>query len=114
MAVSQHFIAWRCSNRLDNHFLYYLLQFWKPKFESIAMGSTIKTIGLPFFKQLHVPIPPMSEQEAIAGALKSTDLLIFAAERRLDATVAVKKGLMQDLLTGKVRVKLGEQESAVA
>jgi Restriction endonuclease S subunits len=114
MAVSQHFIAWRCSNRLDNHFLYYLLQFWKPKFESIAMGSTIKTIGLPFFKQLHVPIPPMSEQEAITGALKSTDLLIFAAERRLDATVAVKKGLMQDLLTGKVRVKLGEQESAVA
>ena len=114
MAVSQHFIAWRCSNRLDNHFLYYLLQFRKPKFESIAMGSTIKTIGLPFFKQLHVPIPPMSEQEAIAGALKSTDLLIFAAERRLDATVAVKKGLMQDLLTAKVRVNVTEKETAVA
>jgi type I restriction enzyme S subunit len=114
MAVSQHFIAWRCSGRLDNHFLYYVLQFWKPKFEAIAMGSTIKTIGLHFFKQLHVPVPPISEQEAIAATLKSTDLLIFAAERRLNATMTAKKGLMQDLLTGKVRVKLGEKETAVA
>ncbi|MBR9905203.1 MAG: hypothetical protein GYB15_16040 [Gammaproteobacteria bacterium] len=114
MAVSQHFIAWRCSNHLDNHFLYYILQFWKPKFESIAMGSTIKTIGLPFFKQLHVPLPPISEQEAIAGALKSIDLKVFNVKRKLDATMAVKKALMQDLLTGKVRVQVDTCELADA
>jgi type I restriction enzyme S subunit len=114
MAVSQHFIAWRCSNHLDNHFLYYILQFWKPKFESIAMGSTIKTIGLPFFKQLHVPLPPISEQEAIAGALKSIDLKVFNVKRKLDATMAVKKALMQDLLTGKVRVNVDARELADA
>jgi type I restriction enzyme S subunit len=109
MAVSQHFIAWQCSDRLHNHFLYYVLQFWKPKFEAIAMGSTIKTIGLPFFKKLHVPVPPISEQKTIAGTLQSIDLKIFSIERKLNATMAVKKALMQDLLTGKVRVNVEKE-----
>jgi type I restriction enzyme S subunit len=94
--------------------LYYVLQFWKPKFEAIAMGSTIKTIGLPFFKKLHVPVPPISEQKTIAGTLQSIDLKIFSIERKLNATMAVKKALMQDLLTGKVRVNIDQKESAVA
>ncbi len=45
MAVSQHFMAWTCSQRLDNHFLYYWLQSKKSEFERIANGNTIKTIG---------------------------------------------------------------------
>jgi type I restriction enzyme S subunit len=49
MAVSQHFMAWQCGATLDNIYLYYWLQAAKPEFERIAMGNTIKTIGLPFF-----------------------------------------------------------------
>jgi type I restriction enzyme S subunit len=55
MAVSQHFIAWTCKpTKLSNWFLYYQLQLLKPLFERIAMGSTIKTIGLPFFNAMLV------------------------------------------------------------
>ncbi|MBN7797154.1 restriction endonuclease subunit S [Parahaliea mediterranea] len=114
MAVSQHFIVWRCSDQLHNHFLYYLLQFWKPKFESIAIGSTIKTIGLPFFKNLYVPIPPFPEQEVIANSLRSIDRRIFSLERKQNAINATKKALMQDLLTGKVRVNVDNKESVAA
>src|SRR5690606_33067123 len=35
MAVSQHFMAWRCGDRLNNLFLYFYLQHEKPKFEAI-------------------------------------------------------------------------------
>lgn len=66
MAVSQHFIAWQCSEKLDNHFLYFTLQFRKAFFESIANGTTIKTIGLPFFKKLRICLPPIEEQRKIA------------------------------------------------
>lgn len=52
MAVSQHFMCWKCGSKMDNHFLYYWLQFKKRMFENIAMGSTIVTIGLPYFKRL--------------------------------------------------------------
>src|SRR5437879_562653 len=52
MAVSQHFIAWKVlpSSPLESHFLYYQLQSRRSEFERFANGSTILTIGLPFFK----------------------------------------------------------------
>ena len=106
MAVSQHFIAWVCSKELNNHFLYYLLQYWKPQFETIAMGSTIKTIGLPFFKKLYVPVPQIEEQNKIANCLKNIDINIFKLKEKNNKNLDMKKALMQDLLTGKVRVKI--------
>ena len=109
MAVSQHFIAWTCSSSYNNYFLYYLLQLWKPRFEAIAMGSTIKTIGLPFFKKLSIPVPPISTQESIAASLKSIDENFFKLSQKLTCHQNLKKSVMQDLLTGKVRVKVDPQ-----
>lgn len=106
MAVSQHFMCWRCDHRLDNHFLYYWLQFKKRMFENIAMGSTILTIGLPFFKKLRIACPvSLDEQRAIAGRLKSADEYLIAMRNQVAKLRAKKQGLMQDLLTGKVPVR---------
>jgi len=109
MAVSQHFMAWVCGEKLNNYFLYYLLQLWKPNFEAIAMGSTIKTIGLPYFKKLQIPVPSIDEQSLIACALKSVDGRIFALQRKNSSLKSTKKALMQDLLTGKVRVNVASE-----
>jgi type I restriction enzyme, S subunit len=106
MAVSQHFVSWRCKECLDNHFLYYLLQFWKPLFESIAIGTTIKTIGLPFFKKLRIVLPTVEEQKRIASILVSTDLQIEKEQEYELHVNNLKKGLMQKLLTGKIRVEV--------
>lgn len=98
MAVSQHFIVWVCDNqKLCNWFLYYLLQFMKPIFERIATGSTIKTIGLPLFKELSIAVPSVSEQQRIADCLTSLDSLITAATQELETLKTHKKGLMQQL-----------------
>lgn len=105
MAVSQHFMAWDCGPKLVNYFLYYLLQLWKPKFERIATGSTIKTIGLSYFKALRVPVPPVEEQLRISQALKSSDMSIFSYRDVAKSLQRVKSGLLSDLLSGKVRVK---------
>jgi type I restriction enzyme S subunit len=104
MAVSQHFIGWICDSELDNHYLYYWLQYMKPVFEEIAIGSTIKTIGMPFFKSFKIPVPPIETQIQIASKLLSTDKQFFFAEEELKQLNILKRGLMQDLLTGKVRV----------
>lgn len=96
MAVSQHFIAWACDkDHLLNWFLYYLLQIMKPVFERVAAGSTIKTIGLPFFKALCVTVPLLPEQQRIADCLISLDNLIAAQTEKLDALKTHKRGLMQ-------------------
>lgn len=107
MAVSQHFMCWKCDQKMDNHFLYYWMQFNKRTFENIAMGSTILTIGLPYFKRLKIACPVgLLEQEAIAQRLKTTDTRIFSMQAELMKLRNEKHGLMQDLLTGKVSVKV--------
>ncbi len=107
MAVSQHFMCWKCDQKMNNHFLYYWMQFNKRTFENIAMGSTILTIGLPYFKRLRIacPVGPL-EQEAIAQRLKTIDTRIFSMQAELMKLRNEKHGLMQELLTGKVSVKV--------
>jgi type I restriction enzyme S subunit len=103
MAVSQHFIAWVCGRELHNFYLYYWLQRMKPELERIAVGSTIKTIGLPFFRALRIPVPPKPEQRKIADILLSWDEAIGKLEGLVATEAERKRGLMQQLLTGRKR-----------
>lgn len=57
-------------------------------------------------KQLVVPMPTFSEQEQIATAVDAIDNNIKGRNRYLSSLQDIKKALMQDLLTGKVRVKV--------
>lgn len=104
MAVSQHFMAWQCGSKLDNHFLYYWLQARKSEFERIANGSTIKTIGLPYFRTLCIQLPELLEQRAIATALSDVDALLAAQDKLIAKKRDIKQGAMQQLLTGKQRL----------
>ncbi|AQX53078.1 restriction endonuclease subunit S [Priestia flexa] len=104
MATSQHFINYICGNRLDNVYLYYHLLFRNHVFERIATGSTIKTIGLGFFKKLKVALPPIKEQQKIASILSTWDMEIDLKEKLIEQKKLQKKGLMQKLLTGEVRL----------
>ena len=106
MAVSQHFIVWRCDDsKLSNWFLYYFLQVLKPQFEAIATGSTIKTIGLPYFKELRIFIPLLPEQQKIADCLTSIDEAIAAQSQEIELLKLHKKGLMQQLFPTVEEVK---------
>ncbi|MBB4126627.1 type I restriction enzyme S subunit [Xanthomonas translucens] len=100
MAVSQHFIAWNCSNSsaLHNWYLYYWLQQRKAEFERIAVGSTIKTIGLPYFKKLKIQLPPLREQRQIAETLYTWDQAIATTEQLLTNGRKQFKSLLQRLL----------------
>lgn len=103
MAVSQHFIAWQCGPDLLPEYLYYFLQYHKPHFEQQATGSTIKTLGLPFFQKLYLLLPPLSEQQQIVAVLDKLDETITSTQALLTAKRAYKRGLMQQLLTGQKR-----------
>jgi type I restriction enzyme S subunit len=53
-----------------------------------------------------VPVVPDQEQEAIEQKLTALDYTISKTEAELDALSVLKTGLLQDLLTGKVRVSV--------
>jgi type I restriction enzyme S subunit len=74
--------------------------------KKLSTGSTFKRINLEEIRELEVPSPPMSEQEQIAAILSDVDRKIEKENYRKQHLGELKEGLMQVLLTGKVRVKV--------
>jgi type I restriction enzyme, S subunit len=57
-------------------------------------------------------IPPLAEQTTIAGVLSEMDAELAALEQRREKTRALKQGMMQELLTGRVRLISAEGSCA--
>ncbi|MCK1702605.1 restriction endonuclease subunit S [Bradyrhizobium sp. 146] len=73
-------------------------------FERFASGSGVPTLNRNDAHAFKVRIPPSSdEQKAIAGLLQDIDADISELEKRLAKARQIKQGMMQELLTGKVR-----------
>lgn len=68
------------------------------------MGSTIKTIGLSFFKKYMIALPPKDEQDQIGKILLQAEDDIVIGEQEHQKLRATKSGLMDDLLTGRTSV----------
>ncbi|MCB9287719.1 MAG: restriction endonuclease subunit S [Lewinellaceae bacterium] len=78
--------------------------FWR-----FSQGLVSDTLNckFPSFAQIKVVIPPTyEEQVAVSSILELVDEEIRLLSQKLEALQAQKKGLMQRLLTGRVRVKL--------
>ncbi|MDR2227764.1 MAG: restriction endonuclease subunit S [Providencia sp.] len=62
------------------------------------------------YSRLVIPFPDSEEQQKIAAVLSTADQEISALQQKLDALKREKKALMQQLLTGKRRVKIDDKE----
>ena len=65
-------------------------------------------------KPVKLIVPPLEEQKVIGNAVHSIDSVISTKLDELRSVQKLKKSLMQDLLTGKVRVNTDQRESVVA
>ena len=72
----------------------------------LAQGSTRFNISKNEVMKLRIELPSLSEQKAIAEVLTMADKEIATHRKKLDALRLQKRGLMQQLLTGKTRVKI--------
>lgn len=72
--------------------------------DNASTGSTRKRIGLNDLRNIPLPLPPLPEQTAIAEALSDTDELLTTLEKLIEKKKLIKKGTMQELLTGKKRL----------
>ncbi len=73
--------------------------------ESLVAGSTINHLYQKDFVHFNFPVPPtISEQTAIANILSDCDSEIAALEEKRDKYKEIKQGMMQQLLTGKIRL----------
>lgn len=71
-----------------------------------ARGDGLLNVDKTDFFELEIVYPPIAEQKAIAEVLTAADNEIATHRKRLEALRLQKRGLMQQLLTGKTRVKI--------
>lgn len=81
----------------------------KSQIELEATSLAQTNLNLEQVKNIKLPMPPLPEQRRIAEILTAADDRIEKEERYRDKLLQIKKGLMQDLLTGKVRTKTGAE-----
>ena len=100
---------------IDNNMLAYVpdtnIWYMKYWFDSIKLSKYIQVGALASFYAsdlaiIKLNIPSLSEQKAIAEVLTAADNEIATHRKKLDALRLQKRGLMQQLLTGKTRVKI--------
>jgi len=70
----------------------------------LKSGTTVESIEFPWLKMFTIPIPPIPEQTAIASILSDMDAEIAALEAKIAKARAIKQGMMQELLTGRIRL----------
>jgi len=104
ICTNQGFKSLVCKRGTSNEFLYYLLLTLKPALIERSSGSTFLEIGKRDVASLQGLFPTEGEQTAIATVLSDMDGEIAALEARRDKTRAIKQGMMQQLLTGRVRL----------
>ncbi|MCE8479677.1 restriction endonuclease subunit S [Bacteroides thetaiotaomicron] len=93
-------------NKVSNiHYLYQLLSFHQNYIYTLQSGGAQPHIFPKDISKLSFYIPTVDEQEIIAKILSNNDHLISLARQCLDVMLIQKRGLMQQLLTGKKRIK---------
>lgn len=70
----------------------------------MGQGNAVVHIYINNLAQVQIELPSITEQNAIASVLSDMDAEITALEQRRDKTRAIKQGMMQQLLTGRVRL----------
>jgi type I restriction enzyme S subunit len=88
---------------IDFDYLYYHLYERNNWFSRISSGSTFDSINSSQIRNTKIKLPSKSIQEKIGSILRNNELYILKEEEYLNQLQRLKQGLMQDLLSGKVR-----------
>ncbi len=116
MLLLQRVARLRCKDRLHHNYLY--LHIASPRFENyvdvVKTITAIPHISAKDIRSYPLSLPPFEEQLRIENVLMNAQAEIDLQENKLIKLITEKKALMQQLLTGKRRVKIDTDEPATA
>ncbi|WP_418191018.1 restriction endonuclease subunit S [Alistipes putredinis] len=118
IATNQGFKNIIPNEKANPEWLYYIIIYSKPRLVRIGCGSTFLEVSKKDFSRFKIVVPPLAEQRKIAEVLGVWDEAIEKQARLIEKLALRKRGLMQRLLSAKLRlpgfsepwqkVKLGE------
>ncbi|HMQ97918.1 MAG TPA: restriction endonuclease subunit S [Ignavibacteria bacterium] len=106
--ISSLYVCFSVCKELNDVFLRNFLELEQTKYyiNSLGEGGVRVYLWYPLFSKIKIQLPPIEEQLAIANVLTVADKEIELLKSQLKFYKQQKKGLMQVLLTGAVRVKI--------
>ncbi|MGH7800979.1 MAG: restriction endonuclease subunit S [Thermodesulfobacteriota bacterium] len=93
------------SKIFSEFYCYYLLS-KEQRLQNLSSGSTFKELSKVGLENFHIPLPPLPEQKKIAEILSTVDKRLELLRKKKEKLERVKKGLMNELLSGRKRVKV--------
>lgn len=106
ITTNQGFKSLVLNDEYDSEFVYYLFKYFKHEFIRYACGSTFLELSKKDFEKRAFNIPEIKEQKKIASVLNTIAKDVYDLKVSFEYLQSEKKALMQQLLTGKRRVKL--------
>jgi type I restriction enzyme S subunit len=91
-------------SNLSLNYLHYRIIEPLKEIQRITAATTVKHLSHADVENITIKIPEINEQEAIAEVLSDMDAEIVALEQSLEKMNAIRKGLTQQLLTGRIRL----------
>jgi type I restriction enzyme S subunit len=113
LLTNQTFIGLNVKDSFYNKFLYYKMLFSAKKLNTLSSGTTISYLSRKEFENFEITVPTSRiEQEEISTILFSVDEKLEVLSEKKTHYQELKQGLMQQLLTGKIRVKTNNTVTA--
>jgi type I restriction enzyme S subunit len=99
----------------DKEFLFYVFTNLQQQLDQSAThGGVFTNLTTSIVKEFQVALPSLSEQREISATLSNMDKMLRKSTNHLDELKKLKKGLMADLLTGRVRVGTDQVQEEAA
>lgn len=86
---------------LDSRFFSFYIN---SRIKFVVESTGVPQLTAPQLSKYVVAVPSLDEQTAIATILSDMDAEIVALKKKRDKTMALKQGIMQELLTGRIRL----------
>lgn len=104
LCSSQAILGIQPKSSLNNDYLYYFLSLKREEFKNKGQHGTQKNLNSQLVRDFTICLPSIKEQIAIANVLSNIDTEITSLEQQREKTKALKQGMMQELLTGRIRL----------
>ena len=93
------------SEKIDGYFFYlFFSNHFLKRITAMTAKSSVDSVRMEMIAEMPIPLPPRPEQQAIAQILSDMATEIETLEQKRDKYTMLKQGMMQQLLTGKIRI----------
>jgi type I restriction enzyme S subunit len=105
VATSQAILAIIPKEKNDVEFLYYWFLYFKPRWRKYAKPTTQANLTAEIVRNSTIPLPSPQERIKIAEILSTVDKTLEDVDKTISRLERLKKALMGELLTGRIRIK---------